>query len=490
MYRRISGGWVKHLDFMILDMAALQVSFVLAYWIRMGVHNPYEQEVYRNIAVFLFGCDAVILLMTGVLTGVLRRGHWKEMRSCAYSAIVLSLATTFYLFALKIGADYSRWILVGTGVIYFLLNFLLRNLWKQVLKRYGGPRANNALLVAANRDNMGQVLDQLKKNPYGIPPVTGLVLLDEVGPWKKESIAGIPVVANRDTMAEYICANWVDELLLAGEEGDSPSTSKSFQEELDQIAGSGVVVHRVIGMDMQQSGRTQLVENYGGYTVLTDAVKIVTLRQAAAKRALDICGSLVGCLICCLALLVVGPMIYIQSPGPIIFKQKRVGRNGKIFTIYKMRSMVMDAEAKKQELMEQNRNADGMMFKLDFDPRIIGAKMLPDGTVKKGIGNYIRDWSIDELPQFFNVLKGDMSLVGTRPPTLDEWEKYQLHHRARMAFRPGITGLWQVSGRSEITDFEDVVKLDTRYISNWDIGLDLRILLETVKVVLGRKGAM
>lgn len=129
----------------------------------------------------------------------------------------------------------------------------------------------------------------------------------------------------------------------------------------------------------------------------------------------------------------------------------------------------MDAEERKKELMAQNKVSDGMMFKMDFDPRIIGNKILPDGTKKTGIGQFIRKTSIDELPQFWNILKGDMSLVGTRPPTLDEWEKYEPHHRARMSFRPGLTGLWQVSGRSNITDFEEVVKLDTQYINEWSV---------------------
>ena len=123
--------------------------------------------------------------------------------------------------------------------------------------------------------------------------------------------------------------------------------------------------------------------------------------------------------------------------------------------------------------MEQNRVKDGMMFKMDFDPRIIGNKILPDGTKKEGIGSFLRKTSLDEFPQFFNILKGDMSLVGTRPPTVDEWEKYEPHHRARMSFRPGLTGLWQVSGRSQITDFEEVVKLDTKYIDEWSLGEDL-----------------
>ena len=146
----------------------------------------------------------------------------------------------------------------------------------------------------------------------------------------------------------------------------------------------------------------------------------------------------------------------------------------------------MDAEERKAELMEGNRVAGGMMFKLDHDPRIIGSEK---GT-GKGIGNFIRKTSIDEFPQFWNVLKGEMSLVGTRPPTIDEWEKYDFHHRARLATKPGITGMWQVSGRSEITDFEEVVRLDTSYIENWSFGLDLRILLKTVSAVLKRDGSM
>ena len=150
----------------------------------------------------------------------------------------------------------------------------------------------------------------------------------------------------------------------------------------------------------------------------------------------------------------------------------------------------MDAEERKKELLEQNRVKDGMMFKLDWDPRIIGNRILSDGTKKTGIGDFIRRTSLDEFPQFFNVLIGQMSLVGTRPPTVDEWEKYEFHHRARLACKPGITGMWQISGRSEITNFEEVVRLDTEYISNWSFGRDLKILFKTVVAVLRGKGAI
>ena len=138
----------------------------------------------------------------------------------------------------------------------------------------------------------------------------------------------------------------------------------------------------------------------------------------------------------------------------------------------------MDAEERKKELMEQNKVKDGMMFKMDDDPRII-----------KGIGHFIRKTSIDEFPQFWNVLKGDMSMVGTRPPTLDEWEKYSPRHRIRMATKPGLTGMWQVSGRSNITDFEEVVKLDERYIREWNFALDIKIILKTVGNMFSGDGA-
>jgi lipopolysaccharide/colanic/teichoic acid biosynthesis glycosyltransferase len=140
--------------------------------------------------------------------------------------------------------------------------------------------------------------------------------------------------------------------------------------------------------------------------------------------------------------------------------------------------------------MKQNRIEGGLMFKLDFDPRIIGNKELPDGTKKTGIGQFIRNTSLDEFPQFFNVLIGQMSLVGTRPPSYDEWIKYEDHHRARMAMKPGITGLWQISGRSDITDFEEIVKLDTKYIAEWSLALDIKILFKTILVVLKREGSM
>jgi lipopolysaccharide/colanic/teichoic acid biosynthesis glycosyltransferase len=191
---------------------------------------------------------------------------------------------------------------------------------------------------------------------------------------------------------------------------------------------------------------------------------------------MDIAGGLVGCFATLLICLLIGPIILIKSPGNLFYSSERIGLNGKRFKMYKFRSMIPNAEALKTSLAEQNIVKDGMMFKIKDDPRII-----------PGIGNFIRKTSLDEFPQFFNVLKGDMSLVGTRPPTVDEWEKYKPEHRMRMSIKPGLTGMWQISGRNKIVNFDDVVKLDKEYIDNWDLGLDIKILFKTVVYLFSRK---
>jgi lipopolysaccharide/colanic/teichoic acid biosynthesis glycosyltransferase len=231
-------------------------------------------------------------------------------------------------------------------------------------------------------------------------------------------------------------------------------------------------------------GQTLAVEKIGGYVVLTNAIRVATTKQLFIKRMMDIVGSVIGLILCAIFTVTIGPIIYIKDPGPIFFSQERVGKNGKRFRLYKFRSMYMDAEERKADLMEQNQ-MQGLMFKMKDDPRIIGSG--PDGT-RHGIGWFIRKSSIDEFPQFWNVLKGDMSLVGTRPPTVDEWKQYEAHHRARLAVKPGITGLWQISGRSEITDFEEVVALDLQYMKEWSIGNDIVILWKTIVTVIQMKG--
>lgn len=194
------------------------------------------------------------------------------------------------------------------------------------------------------------------------------------------------------------------------------------------------------------------------------------------KRIVDIVGQLIGVVISLPIMLTLIIPLKLESPGSFIFKQKRVGRNGRIFYIHKVRSMYIDAEKRKQELISKNEMS-GHMFKIEKDPRITK------------IGHFIRKTSIDELPQFFDVLAGSMSLIGTRPPTIDEFEQYENHHKRRLSMKPGITGLWQISGRNKIQDFEEIVQLDTSYIDNWSIWYDIKILFKTIYVVFKGHGA-
>ena len=191
--------------------------------------------------------------------------------------------------------------------------------------------------------------------------------------------------------------------------------------------------------------------------------------QLMAKRMLDIVGALVGLVIFGITWLVFAPIIKLESKGPVLFKQARVGKNGRLFMMWKFRSMIDGADALKKTL--QNRNEmQGHMFKMADDPRVTR------------IGRIMRKTNIDELPQFYNVLIGDMSLVGTRPPTVEEVKEYQTHHYKRISIIPGITGLWQVSGGNKISDFEEVVRLDDKYIQGWSVWKDIIIIAKTLKL--------
>lgn len=194
------------------------------------------------------------------------------------------------------------------------------------------------------------------------------------------------------------------------------------------------------------------------------------------KRAIDISGSLVGLVIAAPVMIWVGHKISKEEPGyPVVFKQTRVGRDGKLFTMYKFRSMCIDAENKLDELLHKNE-VEGAMFKMKEDPRVTK------------IGKFIRKTSLDELPQLLNVLKGEMSLIGPRPPLEREVKKYTLHDKQRLLVKPGCSGLWQVSGRNEV-GFEEMVNFDIEYIQNRSIMYDLKMIWKTIKVMIKPNGA-
>ena len=482
MYRKKGRGWTKHVDFMLLDVLCLQLAFIVSYIFRFGADNPYTDNDYRTLAIAFLFIDFFVEIVSDSFKNVLKRGYFDEFIATCKHVVLVELVATFYLFTTQMGSVYSRISYYIMVPVYIVIAYTARLLWKRVLQKQEFNSEKKSLLIIAPEMILRETLQAVSQNRLGYSKIMAVSLDTDL---KGKVICGIPVVADKKNVIEFTCGEWVDEVFIppCGESEYPDNLVEAFME-------MGITVHTGITRTGSLPASHQQVEKIGAYTVITTSMNYADSSKLLVKRLMDIAGGLAGCLITLVITIIFGPLIYISSPGPIFFAQERIGRNGRKFKMYKFRSMYMDAEERKKELMTQNKISDGLMFKMDFDPRIIGNKILPDGRKKHGIGQFIRKTSLDEFPQFFNIFKGDMSLVGTRPPTLDEWEQYEPHHRARMAFRPGLTGMWQVSGRSNITDFEEVVKLDTKYINEWSLRLDVKILFQTVLSVFKSDGAM
>lgn len=483
MYKKSSDGWLKHIDFIILDLLCIQIAFFLSYALRQKDWNPYIVPLYRNMSIFVELADMILIFLLESYKNVLKRGYYVEFTSSVKQAIMLVLVSSLYLITVQDGNAYSRTVLYLMGIFYCILTYVVRIVWKKCLQDRMRAGGNCSLIVITTSKIAEEVLRNVREHNFERFQINGVIVLDQ--DMTGEMICDIPVVANAENAAEFLCQGWVDEVFV-NLDADYPYPKAL----IDRCTEMGLTLHLNLAKTSDSIGGKQTVEKMGVYTVLTTSINTMTMKQAFMKRAMDIILGILGCIATGIIFIFIAPAIYISSPGPIFFAQERVGQNGKIFKLYKFRSMYMDAEERKAELMKENKMSSNLMFKMDFDPRIIGNKILPDGTKKTGIGQFIRSTSLDEFPQFWNVLTGTMSVVGFRPALLSEYSEYEFHHRARISMKPGITGMWQVSGRSDITDFEEVVKLDTEYIKNWSMGLDFRILLKTFGVVLKKDGSM
>ncbi len=470
MYRKFSQGWFKHFDFILIDLFCAQFSFfVAAFWRHGGF--PYYSRIYAYTSVWILLVDVLVSVLFASYANVLRRGYMRELKETLLHTAEVALGVLAILYFLRDIFNLSRLVFGTFCVIYLFTGYVCRIFWKRYIQKHLSERGIRSFVIVTSSDMAEDVVKNIKNNNYYGLRLSGVILMDgsRVG-WSYE---GVPVVADAENAEEFLCREWVDEVFF-----NLPADIELPKDLISLCEEMGITVHIRMAKIEDLEKNKRFVQGLAGYMVITSSVNVLSNRQALLKRLIDIAGGLVGCILTCILVICVGPAIYLKSPGPIFFSQWRIGKNGRRFKIYKFRSMYMDAEERKKELMKQNKMKDGMMFKMDDDPRII-----------KGIGNFIRRTSIDEFPQFWNVLKGDMSLVGTRPPTVDEWEKYSPRHRIRMATKPGLTGMWQVSGRSNITDFDEVVKLDEQYIRDWSFGLDARIILKTVAHVLSGDGA-
>ena len=457
---------------LIVDLCSLMVSMGIAYGIRYGTfYGRFEHGDQIWLLLFSIALYGLMFVLMDFSHHFFRRGMFEEFVSVVKSELIFSVVLVLALFMMHRSADLSRLVFGYQIVLNTVIMYVARFVFKQyMVKVYRNSRYSNRLLVVTSSDQAETVIRNLQEYNEWNRTIAGLVLTDDA---QMETIAKIQVVAHRDDFLDYVIRNDVDEVFIIDDKMMRTPLMDQWVRELEEM---GVIVDvNIDAFDLSVSGKKTL-NRVGKYAAVTFARNLFSTRQMIAKRALDIAGSLVGMVILGIATIFVAPAIKLDSPGPVFFGQTRVGKNGRKFTFYKFRSMYLDAEARKKELMASNE-VKGLMFKMEDDPRITR------------VGKFIRKTSIDELPQFFNVLRGDMSLVGTRPPTVDEFEHYEAKHKCRLSMTPGLTGLWQISGRSDIKDFDEVVRLDMQYIDNWSILTDIKILLLTVKVVLTGRGS-
>ena len=457
---------------LIVDLCSLIVSMGLAFWLRYGIfYGRFEHGDQIWLLVFAVALYGLMFVLMDFSHHFFRRGMVDAFVCVVKSEVIFSAVLILALFVMHRSADLSRLVFGYQIVINTVVMYAARVIFKQyMVKVYRNSRHSNRLLVVTSSDQAENVLENLKEYNEWNRTIAGLVLTDtaQVG-----EINEIPVVAHSEDFLNYVIRNDVDEVFIIDDKMMRTPLMDEWVRELEQM---GIIVDvNIDAFDLSISGKKTL-NRVGKYAVVSFARNLFSTRQMIAKRALDIVGSLVGMVILGIATIFVAPAIKLDSPGPVFFGQTRVGKNGRKFTFYKFRSMYKDAEARKKELMASNE-VKGLMFKMEDDPRITK------------VGKFIRKTSIDELPQFWNVLRGDMSLVGTRPPTVDEFEHYEAKHKCRLSMTPGLTGLWQISGRSDIKDFDEVVRLDMQYIDNWSILKDIKILILTVKVVLTGRGS-
>ena len=496
MYKRKVRGWSQHIDFMLLDNLCAFVGLLIAFWIveREGilVSRFFWRTVLEAVLV-----NTVVMIVLDTYHSVLHHTPWDEMvRLLAQTGDVILILLVFRLLSQKPDADLLKITLFAVP-LYLLFCFIMRQAHKSFLKKKHHILNRHSMLIALEASQIPTVLPRILRSNYGAYRFTGLAIIG-TNPSEEEArnalrplwdeypeVETIPIVATTDTLEQYLTNNWVDEVYL-----DVSPKANLPVDLINSLMRMGITIHTALTNLDDIESRHKNVEWICGHLTITTSLGYITGRDVFLKRIMDIVGGLIGSLITVILTPFVGLAIWLSDPGPVFFSQTRIGENGKKFQIYKFRSMYMDAEARKLQLAQKTGQEDQLMFKMEHDPRIIGQRQLPNGRWRKGVGGWIRDLSLDEFPQFFNVLKGDMSLVGTRPPTVDEWQRYEPFHRSRMSTRPGITGLWQVSGRSKIRDFDTVVRLDREYIENWSLKQDIHILFKTVWVVFARKGAM
>lgn len=496
----------------LMDVLAIAVAYFVAHKLRILL--PFGKTITEETAWFpiyvlcIFGCLFYNLMMNRY-EGFFQRGYFVEFEEILKYNVVqfVFLSTCVYLFRLEL--DFSRLMLVYFVICDSVIGYAFRAAFKTFIRRnYKKGSGSEKVLIVTDSVSLQRVEEQIQKDKGWNYEVVGVALTEakeaETAEEEQNGLVGQTPQAehgaegdgeNENAKQRNVKREEGEKWSIVAHEKDLLDVARQMPIDLvlfylpsDQTnvkAEEWIQAFLLMGIPCYYSIRNLSfqIPNSGVGTFAEIPVLCYhnTLerdwRMSVIKRIADLIGGFVGMLITAIFFPFIAIAIKLEdSKGPIFFSQTRIGKNGRRFRMYKFRSMYADAEARKKELLEQNE-VQGPMFKIADDPRITK------------VGKFLRRTSLDELPQFWNILRGDMSMVGTRPPTVEEFEQYNDYYRRRMSITPGLTGLWQVSGRSDIKDFNEVVKLDLQYIDHWSVWQDLKILILTVGVVLKGNGS-
>ncbi len=459
---------IQKYGFLVIDLFSVHIAFTLAVFIRFN-GNPEvavsTETIWTMHTVALIAC-AIYNYATRPYRLFMRRDTADELFRAAEEASWILLGSVVMTYFMHMKFAFSRLAMGIFLVLMPVIMVLVRTVVRWAARRFFHKGKTSKILIITDEKGLEPTEERFRTGlTYGL---AGKLLI-------KDGRA-VGVVEDREMDVELsgvtraAVQTEMDHVFI-----NAPTLPDEIMTDLiNRFEDMGVITHVAIGIP--EADIPGKISRFGEMATVDYERNEPQYAALAVKRLIDIIGSIIGLIICGIIFIFVAPAIKLDSPGPVFFTQTRIGKNGKQFKFYKFRSMYVDAEERKAELMKQNK-MDGLMFKMDDDPRVTK------------VGKFIRKTSLDEFPQFWNVLIGDMSIVGTRPPTEDEFKQYTEHYRRRLSMKCGITGLWQVSGRSEITDFDEVVKLDLEYIDNWSLALDMKIILKTFAAVLARKGA-
>ncbi len=439
----------------LLDILVVSIAFLLAHYFSGQVGGGGKNHEYALVLLIVFPIWFGLFAYFNLYSSLRTRSVSDVLSAVVKIHIAGAIAASSILYLT--GHHGSSRIFFG---FFVLLSFVLIGIEKVSVKlflsaiRKRGYNFRHILIVGENERSRRFAR-----------------LVEEHAEWGLR-IVGNPPLGEVRTIPEICMTRAVDEVVVC-----LPSERMAEADEVrHMLQDMGITVRMVPDGSVFLPLREELSYFHDEIPMVTYYGKPFVVGQLFLKRCLDVAGALAGLGLTVLLFPFIALAIRLDSPGPLFFRQVRVGESGRLFTCWKFRSMVRDAERQQKELIPLNE-MNGPLFKIRNDPRVTR------------VGRFLRRMSLDELPQFWNVLRGEMSLVGTRPPTPEEVAGYGYRHRKRICIKPGITGLWQVSGRNEIRNFDEVVRLDIEYIDQWSLWLDVKILMKTFRVLLGRSGA-